>query len=221
MFPSRLQTPGRWEEHGCHIINDFKNPSFLYTCFVSFSVSLALTLSLSYIYTPHRSHRHTAVSSWDHYTDILRGCHTDRNPSTCPGAFVLRLSLLSERDLTSEIPGYPFPLLHAMKIILTQQHGFQLLDGVFSHYELFFSSCKTMFFRKRDMVLSRFYCTSPAPQSVHITSVEAQRDLLCFRSNDLRPQRWGLRTMNKITNAANRFSGQWWWHLNDKQCLAL
>lgn len=121
--------PGRWKEHGCHVINDSKilSPSF------SLALLLVRLLRLAHTHTRARTRTHTPVVSWNHYTDILCGCHVHRNDD-----LALKLLFFTSLDSLKWILPVNYQVIlflcFTLKIILTQQYSFCLPDWKFSHY---------------------------------------------------------------------------------------
>lgn len=78
------------------------------------------------------------VAGWDHRMNFLSGHHVDRNDDLVLQLFKFLFLSGLFLGITSEKPYLSFSLLHAMKIVPTQQYGFCIRDLLFSHYEPFF-----------------------------------------------------------------------------------
>lgn len=129
--------PGRWKEHGCHVINDSKNLSlsfsFVLTCTLAFF--FYTSLSLSYTHTSFRlTYKDTHQLPAETITQIFSLCATCTKMMTLPWSFCSLPFLPFWNGSNKWNAGCPFPLPYSVEIILTQRYSFCLHDRIFSHY---------------------------------------------------------------------------------------
>lgn len=134
VFPSRLHTPPRshtpWEMERAWL------PRYKWlqdSLSVFLPCTLTCTLASSRTHRRTRTRTHTPVVSWNHYTDILCGCHVHRNDD-----LALKLLFFTSLDSLKWILPVNYQVIlflcFTLKIILTQQYSFCLPDWKFSHY---------------------------------------------------------------------------------------
>lgn len=129
--------PGRWKEHGCHVINDSKNLSLPFSLVLT--CTLALFLPLSHTYTPFRlAYKDTHQLPTETITQIFSLGATCTKMMTLPRSFCSLPLLLLWNGTNKWNARCPFPLPYSVKIILTQQYSFCLHDSFLSLLAPFF-----------------------------------------------------------------------------------